>query len=569
MQLANESTDNELEIIDQHNVTNESDLELIDPNEETDGEEKMTTPFLQRIKQLPFTIYHDTRFFFAHLIQVFGWRFLIFVCTSQMLLKGLVYYVVSNLMLPLFKQVFQVDASHLQFMLLIVMIPWSIKPLIGLCSDMLIIGGYNKRPWLYVSLVAGLLGSGFAFLAFSNRSAVGMSLCLMGIQLEIATFDLMSEASYSAVMRDRPEIGSDMVVLVQAFQHAGAIVAMLFVGAMADAQVFYGLFGICAGLCLLPLVPTVMGWICEPPSPQGKGGLREEQSKCRNFIRFTMHDESAAPPQAGRQGMIAIIAFTGLAAPITALCANALDPSIGLAIALLLTIGSLFGAFVAFPRMVFNVAAFQVITSLARPALGSAMDYFYTADEACLPGGPHFSMTFYMTTAGLIGTVMTFLGTLIYKLALSKMRFRTVLIITTILSGAIGASDLFLVLRLNIALGWSDKAVFLLGESIFEPVLGMLNYIPMMALLSKVVPEGMESSCFAYLAGLSNFASMISELSGGLIFEAAGVVTVGKCNFDSLWWLILICHVGMPIVGGVVASLLIPNKLQTEELTEN
>jgi len=76
----------------------------------------------------------------------------------------------------------------------------------------------------------------------------------------------------------------------------------------------------------------------------------------------------------------------------------------------------------------------------------------------------------------------------------------------------------------------------------------------------------MESSCFAYLAGLANFASMISELSGGLIFEAAGVVTVGKCNFDSLWWLILVCHVGLPIVGGVGASWLIPNKLQTEEL---
>lgn len=559
MELALESTDNEL-------VIEQSDAELINQEEE----QEQTPSFVQRIKSFP----HETRLFFTQLLRIFGWRFLLFVCTSQMLLKGLVYYIVSNLMLPLFKQVFQVDASHLQFMLLIVMIPWSIKPLLGLCSDLLVIGGYHKRPWLYFSLVAGMLGSGLAFLAFSRYSAVGMSLCLMGVQFEIATFDLMSEASYSAIMRDRPEIGSDIVVLVQACQHAGAIVAMLFVGAMADAQVFNGLFGICMGLCLLPLVPTVAGWISEPPVPQGTGGsenykTRENRCssarKCSNFIRLTATDESLA--DAGhRRGMIAIIAFTGLAAPITAICVNALDPSIGLAIALLLTIGSLFGAFVAFPRMVFNVAAFQVFTSLSRPALGSAMDYFYTADETCLPGGPHFSMTFYMTTAGLIGTIMTFFSTFLYKMTLSKLRFRTVLITTTILSGAIGASDLILVLRVNKWFGFSDKAFYLTGEAIFEPVLNMLNYIPMMVLLSKVVPEGMESSCFAYLAGLSNFASMISELSGGLIFEAAGVMTVGKCNFDNLWWLILICHVGLPIVGGVGASVLIPNTLQTEEL---
>jgi hypothetical protein len=101
----------------------------------------------------------------------------------------------------------------------------------------------------------------------------------------------------------------------------------------------------------------------------------------------------------------------------------------------------------------------------------------------------------------------------------------------------------------------------------------MLNYIPATALLSKVVPAGMESSCFAFLAGINNFASMISELSGGLIFEAAGIKTTsslaseGRCNFDALWWLIILCHVSLPIVIGVPAAWLIPNVLQTESLT--
>jgi hypothetical protein len=81
----------------------------------------------------------------------------------------------------------------------------------------------------------------------------------------------------------------------------------------------------------------------------------------------------------------------------------------------------------------------------------------------------------------------------------------------------------------------------------------------------------MESSCFAFLAGINNFASMISELSGGLIFEAAGIKTTlspasGACNFDALWWLIILCHVSLPIAIGVPAAWLIPNVLQTESL---
>ena len=96
----------------------------------------------------------------------------------------------------------------------------------------------------------------------------------------------------------------------------------------------------------------------------------------------------------------------------------------------------------------------------------------------------------------------------------------------------------------------------------------MLNYIPATTLLSKVVPPGMESSAFAFMAGIFNFSNMISELSGALIFDAAGVKTTLPCNFDSLWWLILICHVIAPIAVGVPAAWMIPNVFQTEELQE-
>lgn len=498
--------------------------------------------------------------YFVRIVCILGWRFLVFICTSQMLLKGITYYVVSSMTLPLFKQVLHVSASRLQFLLLLSAISWSIKPILGLLSDLTLIGGYHKRYWLLLSLGVGFLCSGLVFLAYAHLSPIGISLCLMGIQFEIALYDLMSESSYSAVMRDHPYTGSDIVALVQACQHAGAITAMLFVGIMADHHLFYALFSIAAGLCVAPIVPTLLGWLPEEQYPGGTSALLD--SRCSRF--FQLIDTKQMKRD---RGMIAVIAFTGISAPITALVANAADPAIALAVAILLTAASLMGSYLVFPRMVFNIALYQVLTTLARPSLGSAMDYFYTADEVCVPGGPHFSMSFYISTAGLIGTVMTFVGVWIYQNSLSKLRFRTVLMLTTVLSGAVGTSDLFIVTRANIKLGFSDTFSFICGEAIMEPVLNMLNYMPAIALLSKIVPRGFESSCFAFLAGISNYASMISELSGGLIFEAAGIRTLSPaCNFDNLWWLILLCHASLPIVIGLPAALLIPNVLQTEEL---
>jgi hypothetical protein len=265
--------------------------------------------------------------------------------------------------------------------------------------------------------------------------------------------------------------------------------------------------------------------------------------------------------------MIAIIAFTGLAAPVTSALANTGDPLIALALALVLTLGSLAGAWMVFPRMIARIATYRVLVTLAQPSLGAAMDYFYVATPDCVPNGPHFSYAYYVTVAGLIGSVAAFLGVLLYQKTLSSLRFRSVVMITNVLNSAIGASDLFLVLRVNVALGIPDWAAYIVGEAVMEPLIGMLNYIPDSTLLSKAVPLGMEGSAYAFMAGLSNYASMISRLSGALIFELAGVQTSVPCNFDALWWLVLVCHVAAPgVVGLAAAWALIPNVGQKEKL---
>jgi len=57
---------------------------------------------------------------------------------------------------------------------------------------------------------------------------------------------------------------------------------------------------------------------------------------------------------------------------------------------------------------------------------------------------------------------------------------------------------------------------------------------------------------------------------GAVIFQAAGIKTThGQCNFESLWWLVLVFHICTRLVGSVGASFLIPNKGQTESLLDD
>jgi len=498
--------------------------------------------------------------FILRVLRVFGWRFIVFLCASQLCLKGCAYYLSLAVALPLLKNVFGISAYHFQLYMMITMLPWSIKPILGLLSDFFLIGGYHKRFWLFNALGVGAIGCGLLFLAYPLHSAIGIALCFMGVQYEVALFDLMSEGAYSAAMRKHSYTGSDLVVVTQVFQHVGGIIAMCMIGPMADANLFYPLFIINAVMCCTPLIPSIFGWLPEEKYPYG---IPHGSPDCCSKIGVHPVEHTLIE---GQRWIIGVIAFTGLSAPVAVIVSNAIDAGYGLVLAILMMSASLMGAYFVFPRLVFNVALYQVVCLLGAPSIGGAMDYFYTSGEECVPGGPHFSFKYYQTYAGLVGTVCALFGTILYQILLSRMRFRYVFLLTAVLKALIGLSDLFIVTRTNIKWGISDHVAYIIGEAVMEPVLSALNYIPAMALLSRVSIEGMESSTFAFLAGINNFAAMISNMSGAFIFRAAGVKTELPCDFDSLWILILCCHCIGPMVTGVGFSWLIPATPQNSKL---
>jgi hypothetical protein len=98
---------------------------------------------------------------------------------------------------------------------------------------------------------------------------------------------------------------------------------------------------------------------------------------------------------------------------------------------------------------------YLILTKLSQISVGSALGYYYTASETCVPGGkysmlnaknisliiiltshvlgPNFDYTFYITATGIVGTVMSFLAVILYERFMSEWKLRTALISTAVL----------------------------------------------------------------------------------------------------------------------------------------
>jgi len=95
----------------------------------------------------------------------------------------------------------------------------------------------------------------------------------------------------------------------------------------------------------------------------------------------------------------------------------------------------------------------------------------------------------------------------------------------------------------------------------------MLNYIPLMTLISKICPKKLETTTYAFVSGISNLARIFSYLIGSYAIGWFKINTVIPCNFDNLWLLIVIGHIVLSTVVLIPCIfLLIPNALPTDEI---
>lgn len=480
--------------------------------------------------------------------KAFTGKFLIFLFISQCFIKGIVFIIYTLGVFPLLKSM-GIDAVQVQLYGALALSPWTIKPLMGIISDLVAIWGYHKRYWMLMSIVVGIVGVSIMIAGFQLPVLIVCMLTL--VHFEISVIDLLVEGQYAELMREHPETGSNIVSLAQGFQQFGLLIAMCFVGPLDDAGLFRVPNIIALVLCCTPIVPLLMGFLPEKRRV-GAPKILLDTLRLRHQWKIVL-----------------VVLLTGISAPAMAAVSALASKWLGLLFSGIVLVLATLGALFAFEqRIIWRVVLFQVLTQVSRISFGSALDFFFTANDTCLPGGPAFSYKFYITTNGIARGVASVLTVFVYQLVFSSWKYRNVLLFTTILSGIGGVFDFVIVKRWNLAWGIPDAWFFLIGDDVIHSCVEILNWIPSSSIIGKVCPENMESSTYSFIAGISNFGSMVAVIAGALLTEWAGIVSTGdmSCNWDALPWLILFGHILFMMCISIPACFLIPNLPQDADL---
>ena len=205
-------------------------------------------------------------------------------------------------------------------------------------------------------------------------------LCFTFVSFEASTLDILAEGKYSELMRVYPESGSSIISFKFGFALLGGMVTTSCVGPLSDAGMFHAMFWIALALSATPLYPSIAGWIPEKRRSSDEDGMKS--LCCKDCL---LYDQKTYTE---RRSVFLVVTLCGLAAPVLAAVTTYADLVIGLAVSAVMILAFVVATYKIFPRSFFRVFLAIILFSLDWISMASALGYYYTASEECVPGGP-------------------------------------------------------------------------------------------------------------------------------------------------------------------------------------
>lgn len=511
----------------------------LNPTKDEDEDEVYRMPF-------PFNLNP----FLNKLGHHFGYRFLFMLFAAQHLMKGFVFSFTDPASQYLYKS-YNVLGPRMQIYGGITQLPWAMKPILGLMSDCFPIRGYRKGSYILIASIAGIIGcAALGYLGHDVLSIEVVVLCIFMLQFQLSTCDLLTEARYAEEMQSNPEVGPDLMTFVWGGLTAGGLVATAFVGPVLThfgPQFVYLLSAFPAAFIIFPLARNYMG---ETPL---HGGAHAESR--REFLEKKEVVFLAVLMFFG----IGVLMVTGIV--FQSIYLNAFV-AIGVAVVMLVAFQVLLRPIIA------KVNTFFLLQTSMGVTIGGSAFYFYTDSPKAYPEGPHFSMWFYTTVLGLVGSGCSLIGIYSYQRWMKDWSYRNMLLFTNLAAAFLSSMDVIMFSRLNIKMGIPDHFC-ILGSSVIQSVIGQWMWMPGVVILAQLCPKGMEATIYALLAGCHNLGNTISSNCGALLLHLMGVEPSGEdkesAQFDNLWKCAIISTV-LPTLTLVLIPYLIPDAKQTDKL---
>ena len=460
--------------------------------------------------------------------------------------KGLASGLVGAAALPLFMTRYAVSIERFQAYSIAVMTPWSLKPAVGLLSDLVPIHGRSKRPYMLSAVVIGTVCCiGLALMrGCSNVSAPLAALLLTGVSMEAAVIDLLAEGKYAERMRAHPETGGALPSFVWASVFLGSIVAACIAGPMADAGQLRAIFVLAVPAAAFAAVPLVLNWF--PEATDVVGGCLKLKKGAGNNLKLSV------------LAVLMAVASCGL----TAVTLSNPTPRVKLGFATGISFILCLIAHKLLPAKISRCNLYMFLASASHVSLVGALDYFYTAPKSCVKDAPHFNMTFYVTYSQLAGAIASLIAVGIFQGCLQNWRLRPLFWVSTVVRCIAGGVDILIVNRLNLEAGIPDNVAYMLGNNVAAAVAGQLDLMPAVVLTSKLCPPGMEATVYAILAGFQNFGGAVSTAIGSALTSEFGIKVdfeSNNCTFDGLSSLIVLSHIVLPLLVVPLTFILIPD----------
>ena len=182
----------------------------------------------------------------------------------------------------------------------------------------------------------------------------------------------------------------------------------------------------------------------------------------------------------------------------------------------------------------------------ATPNSGGAFSYFLI-DEL------HFSPEFFGRLA-LISHATSILMVLVFRKFLLSIPLKKLFFWVIILSVVLSLPTLGLVYGWYKILGVSPR-LFSMADTLINSCLGEIGYLPLLVLVARICPPGIEATMFALLASIMNIGLAVSDLGGGAIatyFDVRQATETMAANYQHLdivlWIAILSSLLPMPLL---------------------
>lgn len=479
----------------------------------------------------------------------FGHELLLLLFATQHLLKGFGHSIVLQAEPYLFRS-FGVPAPQVQIFTAVTSLPWAMKPVIGLISDVLPIRGLNKAPYMIITTVFGTLA--LASIFFVNKG-VTVQICVAFIflgNLQMSTCDLLSEAKYAEQIRERPARGPALLTYVWAGLQVGGLVAVAFSGPVLRDFGPKAAFLIAAVAAAAVIIPVMLGYVQER--------------------RLSAEAVATARRVFVEQPETSLLCFVILAGTmvLTILGTFSQNPRVNCTGAVCVALFVLVCFSVALSPIIAKFNAFAMIQSSLSVTIGGAAFYFFTDTPEQFPEGPHFSEFFYVSVMGTAGAVFSLLGIVCYQRYFCNWRYRQLLLMTNLICALMSLSDLILFARLNTRFGIPDHG-FVLGSTILSSVINQWRWMPSVVILSFLCPKGMEATMYALLAGCHNLGNAVAANLGALLLNELGCRPSGMPGESEQFrrlWVASAFATAMPLVTILALFWLIPDARQDQNV---